>query len=77
MFVLGVMFDDTLFYTPASPEGGGGVYFFTNIYWETVRIKNNCLLQCMCIISKNILLYGSDVQLYNEKAFQNNIKSII
>jgi hypothetical protein len=22
------------------------------------------------------LLYGSDVQLYNEKAFQNNIKSI-
>jgi hypothetical protein len=31
----------------------------------------------MCIISKQILLYGSDVQLYNEKAFQNNIKSII
>ena len=30
----------------------------------------------MCIISKQILLYGSDVQLYNEKAFQNNIKSI-
>ena len=29
----------------------------------------------MCIISKQILLYGSDVQLYNEKAFQNNIKS--
>ena len=26
----------------------------------------------MCIISKQILLYGSDVQLYNE----NNIKSI-
>jgi hypothetical protein len=25
---------------------------------------------------KQILLYGSDVQLYNEKAFQNNIKSI-
>jgi hypothetical protein len=23
-----------------------------------------------------MLLYGSDVQLYNEKAFQNNIKSI-
>ena len=43
---------------------------------ETVRIKNNCLLQRMCIISKQILLYGSDVQLYNEKAFQNNIKSI-
>jgi hypothetical protein len=38
--------------------------FFSNIYWETVRIKNNCLLQCMCIISKQILLYGSDVQLY-------------
>jgi undecaprenyl pyrophosphate phosphatase UppP len=38
---------------------------------------NNCLLQCMCIISKQILFYGSDVQLYNEKAFQNNIKSII
>ena len=30
----------------------------------------------MCIISKQILLYGSDVQLYNEKTFQNNIKSI-
>ena len=30
----------------------------------------------MCIISKQIVLYGSDVQLYNEKAFQNNIKSI-
>ena len=30
----------------------------------------------MCIISKQILLYGSDVQLYIEKAFQNNIKSI-
>ena len=30
----------------------------------------------MCIISKQILLYGSDVQLHNEKAFQNNIKSI-
>ena len=30
----------------------------------------------MCIISKQILLYGSDVQLCNEKAFQNNIKSI-
>ena len=30
----------------------------------------------MCIISKQILLYGSDVQLYNEKAFQNNIKSL-
>ena len=30
----------------------------------------------MCIISKQILLYGSDVQLYNEKAFQINIKSI-
>ena len=30
----------------------------------------------MCIISKQILLYGSDVQLYSEKAFQNNIKSI-
>ena len=30
----------------------------------------------MCIMSKQILLYGSDVQLYNEKAFQNNIKSI-
>ena len=30
----------------------------------------------MCIISKQILLYGSDVQLYNENAFQNNIKSI-
>ena len=30
----------------------------------------------MCIISKQILLYGSDVQLYNEKAFQNNINSI-
>ena len=30
----------------------------------------------MCIISKQILLYGSDVQLYNEKAFQNNVKSI-
>ena len=30
----------------------------------------------MCIISKQILLYGSDVQLYNKKAFQNNIKSI-
>jgi hypothetical protein len=43
---------------------------FSNIYWETVRITNNCLLQCMCIISKQILLYGSDVQLYNEKAFQ-------
>ena len=43
---------------------------------ERLRIKNNCLLQCMCIISKQILLYGSDVQLYNEKAFQNNIKSI-
>ena len=42
---------------------------------ERLRIKNNCLLQCMCIISKQILLYGSDVQLYNEKAFQN-IKSI-
>jgi hypothetical protein len=26
----------------------------------------------MCIISKQILLYGSDVQLYNEKAFQNS-----
>ena len=50
---------------------------FNNIYWETVRIKNNCLLRCMCIISKQILLYGSDVQLYNEKAFQNNIKSIV
>ena len=25
----------------------------------------------MCIISKKKLLYGSDVQLYNEKAFQN------
>jgi hypothetical protein len=23
-----------------------------------------------------VLLYGSDVQLYNEKAFKNNIKSI-
>ena len=43
---------------------------------ERLRIKNNCLLQCMCIISKQILLYGSDVQLYNEKAFQNNIKSL-
>ena len=43
---------------------------------ERLRIKNNCLLQCMCIISKEILLYGSDVQLYSEKAFQNNIKSI-
>ena len=43
---------------------------------EIVRIKDNCLLQCMCIISKQILLYGSDVQLYIEKAFQNNIKSI-
>ena len=30
----------------------------------------------MCIISKQILLYGSDVQVYNEKAFQNNVKSI-
>jgi hypothetical protein len=30
----------------------------------------------MCIISKQILLYGSDVRLYSEKAFQNNIKSI-
>ena len=30
----------------------------------------------MCIISKQILLYGSDVQLYNDIAFQNNIKSI-
>ena len=38
---------------------------------ERLRIKNNCLLQCMCIISKQILLYGSDVQLYNEEAFQN------
>jgi hypothetical protein len=27
-------------------------------------------------MSKQMLLYGSDVQLYNEKAFQNNIKSI-
>jgi hypothetical protein len=27
----------------------------------------------MCIILKQILLYGSDVQLYNEKAFQNNL----
>ena len=44
---------------------------------ERLRIKNNCLLQCMCIISKQILLYGSDVQLYSEKAFQNNMKSII
>ena len=50
---------------------------FSNIYWEIVRITNNCVLQCMCIISKQIVLYGSDVQLYNEKAFQNNIKSII
>jgi hypothetical protein len=49
---------------------------FSNIYWETVRIKNNCLLQCMSIISKPILLYGSDVQLYNEKACQTNIKYI-
>jgi hypothetical protein len=31
----------------------------------------------MCIISKHILWYGSDVQLYNEEAFQYNIKSII
>ena len=30
----------------------------------------------MCIISEQILLYGSDVQLYSEKAFQNNIKYI-
>ena len=30
----------------------------------------------MCIILKQILFYGSDVQLYNEKAVQNNIKSI-
>ena len=44
---------------------------------ERLRIKNNCLLQCMCIISKKKLLYGSDVQLYSEKVFQNNIKSII
>ena len=29
----------------------------------------------MCIISKKKLLYGSDVQLYSEKTFQNNIKS--
>ena len=43
---------------------------------ERLRIQINCLLQCMCIISKKKLLYGSDVQLYNEKAFQNNIKSI-
>jgi hypothetical protein len=30
-----------------------------------------------CIISKQILLYDSDVLLYNENAFQKNIKSII
>ena len=27
-------------------------------------------------IEKQILLYGSDVQLYIEKAFQNNIKTL-
>ena len=50
---------------------------FESTEFETMRVNCNCLLQCMCILSKPILLYGSDVPLYSEKAVQNNIKSII
>jgi hypothetical protein len=35
------------------------------------------IVQHSHLYNKQILLYGSDVQLYNEKAFQNNIKIYI
>ena len=37
---------------------------------ERLRIKNNCLLQCMCKISKQILLYGSVCSCITKKLFK-------